>query len=192
MAQQLEQREHGVQVPREMFFTRGKGVHREKLQSFELALRDAGISKGNLVRVSSIFPPGCKILSAQKGIRRVRAGQILYVVLAEAATNEPNRLVAAAIGLAQPAARGAYGYLAEHHSYGQTEKKAGDYCEDLAATMLATTFGLEIDTNTAYDERRDLYRMSGHIVRTRRVVQTAEGDKHGRWTTVVAASVLLF
>ncbi len=192
MADQLEAREEGVLVPKEMFFTRGRGVHKEKLQSFELALRDAGIEKGNLVRVSSIFPPGCKIVPPAKGLKRLRPGQILHVVLAEAATNEPNRLICAAIGLAQPAAKGAYGYLSEHHSYGETEKRAGEYVEDLAATMLATTFGLEIDPNTAYDERRDLYRMSGHIVRTRRIVQTAEGDKLGRWTTVAAAAVLLF
>jgi arginine decarboxylase len=192
MSEPVEAREEGVLVPRELFFTRGRGVHSEKLQSFELALRDAGIERGNLVRVSSIFPPGCRIVPAHKGMKRVRPGQILHVVIAETATNEPNRLVAAAIGLAQPAAKGAYGYLSEHHSYGETEKRAGDYVEDLAATMLATTFGLEIDANTAYDQRRDLYRMSGHIVRTRRIVQTAEGDKNGRWTTVVAAAVLLF
>jgi len=50
-------------VPKEMFFTKGVGKHREKLTSFELALRSAGIAACNLVRVSSIFPPGCRLLS---------------------------------------------------------------------------------------------------------------------------------
>src|SRR5271168_3346492 len=43
-------------VPSRMFFTKGVGKHRERLTSFELALRDAGIAAQNLVRVSSIFP----------------------------------------------------------------------------------------------------------------------------------------
>ena len=47
-------------IPSRMFFTTGTGVHREKLTSFEMALRKAGIAYHNLVRVSSIFPPGCE------------------------------------------------------------------------------------------------------------------------------------
>ena len=35
-------------------------------------------------------------------------------------TNEPNRLMAAAIGLALPNDRTVYGYLSEHKSYGVT------------------------------------------------------------------------
>ena len=46
-------------VPRGMFLTKGVGSHREELHSFELALRNAGIEKCNLVQVSSILPPGC-------------------------------------------------------------------------------------------------------------------------------------
>ena len=44
-------------VPKRLFFTKGVGKHKERLTSFELALRDAGIAAQNLVRVSSIFPP---------------------------------------------------------------------------------------------------------------------------------------
>ena len=39
-------------IPRKLFLTRGVGVHREKLTSFEMALREAGIAHFNLVRVS--------------------------------------------------------------------------------------------------------------------------------------------
>jgi len=179
-------------VPRSVFFTRGCGVHRERLQSFELALRKAGIAPLNLVRVSSIFPPGAAIVSREQGLERLRPGQIAFVVMSQADTNEPNRLAAASIGLATPADPRMHGYLSEHHSYGLTAKKSGDYAEDLAATMLATTVGIEFDPNKDYDERREIYRMSGRIVRTRSITQSAEGDKNGLWTTVVAAAVLLF
>jgi arginine decarboxylase len=179
-------------VPRRVFFTKGVGVHKAKLHSFELALRDAGIEKCNLVRVSSIFPPYCKIISRKRGMEAIQPGEIKFVVMAESATNEPNRLIAASIGLAVPAEAGQYGYLSEHHSYGETEKKAGDYCEDLAAIMLATTLGVEFDPDKAYDERKEIYRMSGKIVTTRNITQSAEGHKDGLWTTVIACAVYDF
>lgn len=178
-------------VPKRVFFTKGAGKHRTRLQSFELALRHAGIEKGNLVRVSSILPPECRIIPKGRGLEELQAGEITFVVLAEASTNEPSRMVGAGIGLAQPAKGLQYGYISEHHCFGMREKVLADHVEDMAATMLATTLGIEFDPALAYDERKELYKMSGKIVRTRACVQTAEGDKNGLWTTVVAAAVML-
>ena len=178
-------------VPRQAFFTKGVGKHRNRLQSFELSLRSAGIEKANLVRVSSILPPGCRIIPRSDGLARLNPGEITYVVLAEASTNEPSRLVGAGIGLAQPAESHRYGYISEHHSFGMNEETIADLVEDMAATMLATTLGIEFDAQTAYDQRKAIYKMSGKIVRTRACVQTAEGDKNGLWTTVIAAAVML-
>ncbi|HSU69492.1 MAG TPA: arginine decarboxylase, pyruvoyl-dependent [Tepidisphaeraceae bacterium] len=177
-------------VPREVFFTKGVGRHIHKLQSFELALRDAGIEKQNLVRVSSIYPTVCKIIPAKEGQPKLKPGQITFVVLAEAATDEPNRLICAGIGLALPRNH-PYGYIAEHHGYGMSEKKTEDLVEDLAATMLATTLGVPFDSDKAWDEREQQYKLSGEIVKTRAVVQTAEGDKAGLWTSVIAAAVFI-
>ncbi|MCP4246873.1 MAG: arginine decarboxylase, pyruvoyl-dependent [bacterium] len=178
-------------VPRQMFFTKGVGKHRHNLQSFEAALRRAGIAQFNLVRVSSIFPPSCKIISRARGLKQLETGQIVYCVLAESRTDEPNRLVCAGIGLALPAEETKYGYISEHHGYGLTERKCGDLVEDMAASMLATTQGIDLDPDKAYDERREIYRAKGLVVHTRENVQTAEGDKNGRWTTVVAAAVFV-
>jgi len=178
-------------VPKELFFTKGVGTHREKLTSFEQALRTAGIAACNLVRVSSIFPPGCQIVSRQEGIRRLEPGQITFVVMSEAATNEPHRLIAATVGVAIPRDPKLYGYLSEHHSFGENEKTAGDYAEDLAAEMLATTLGLDFDPDTSWDEKKEVYRLSNEIVRTQNITQTAVGNKKGLWTTVVAAAVLV-
>ena len=178
-------------VPKELFFTKGVGKHREKLTSFELALRSAGIAACNLVRVSSIFPPGCKILSKAEGIRRLKPGQVTFVVMSEAATQEAHRLIAATIGVAIPRDRKLFGYLSEHHSFGENEETAGDYAEELAAEMLATTLGLDFETDKSWDEKKEVYRLSNQIVRTQNVTQTAVGDKNGLWTTVIAAAVLV-
>lgn len=179
-------------VATKIFFTRGVGRHRNRLQSFEVALRDAGIAYCNLVRVSSIFPPGCKIITSKSGLKQLQPGQITFCVLAEERTDEPNRLISAGIGLALPAAPNRHGYISEHHGFGMTEKKTADLVEDMAASMLASTLDLEFDPDADYDSRRAYYRMSGQIVRTSAYVQSAEGDKNGLWTTVVAAAVMLF
>lgn len=178
-------------VPKTCFLTKGKGVHKEKLTSFEMALRDASIAPLNLVRVSSIFPPNCKILSIQEGKKFLRPGQVTFAVMSESATNEPHRLIAASVGVAIPRDKALFGYLSEHHSFGETEKEAGDYAEDLAAGMLATTLGLEFDVDKSWDANREIYQLSDHIVGARNVTQSAVGHKDHLWTTVIAAAIFV-
>jgi arginine decarboxylase len=177
-------------VPTAIFLTKGVGRHKEKLASFEEALRVAGIAPYNLVRVSSIFPPNCRMVSRQEGLKRLRQGQIVFCVISENSTNEANRLIAASVGLATPADKSKYGYVSEHHSFGQTAKFAGDYAEDLAADMLATTLGISVDDSLRYDERREIWKMNKEIVRTMNITQSAEG-KNGVWTTVVSSAVMI-
>jgi arginine decarboxylase len=178
-------------IPRKLFLTKGVGVHRDKLSSFEVALRQAGIEKSNLVYVSSIMPPKCEIVTREEGLKFTRPGQITFCVMARNGTNEPNRLVSAAIGIAVPKEKEHYGYISEHHSFGETARVSGNYAEDLAATMLATTLGIPFDPNQAWDERKKVYRASGHIFRTRHICQSAEGNKNGLWTTVISAAVFI-
>src|SRR3989338_6629065 len=68
-------------VPQKIFFTKGVGVHREQLASFELALRDAGIAAFNLVPVSSIFPPNCQKISREEGLKILKPGSIFIALL---------------------------------------------------------------------------------------------------------------
>lgn len=178
-------------IPRKMFFTSGIGIHKHKLTSFEMALRDAGIAQFNLVRVSSIFPPNCQVIPKEEGLQLLQAGEVVFVVLAEMSTNEPGRRIAAAVGMARPADPNKYGYLSEHHAFGQTEQEAADYAEDLAATMLATTLGIPFDPDKDYNERKEQYLMGGEIVESTSIVKAATAAEGGVWTTVIAAAVLI-
>ena len=178
-------------VPKKVFFTKGVGRSKEQLTSFELALRDAGIAPYNLVTVSSILPPGAKMVSRKEGLTHLNPGQVVFVVMSRISANEPNRLLVASVGCALPSEKRSYGYLSEHHAYGQTEEKAGEYAEDLAASMLASTLGIEFDTEKAWNEREKYFKMSGKIVRTTNITQSAVADKNGKWTSVVAAAVLI-
>jgi len=179
-------------VPKRIFLTKGVGKHKERLTSFELALRDAGIAAQNLVRVSSIFPPHCKLVSRKEGVKYLYPGEVTFAVVAENSTLEPHRLLASSIGLAMPSDRSTYGYLSEHHSYGETDEQAGEYAEELAAEMLATTLNVEFDPDKSWDEKKEIYRISKEIVRTTNITQSGVGDKRGLWTTVIASAILIF
>jgi arginine decarboxylase len=180
-------------VPTKVFFTKGVGTHKEELRSYELALRDAGIEKCNLVHVSSIFPPGCKILSKNEGIKELIPGMITYCVIARCSSNEPRRLIASSVGTAIPADENMYGYMSEHHAYGQTDEFAGDYAEDLAAKMLASTMGFpDFDDSKDWDEIKKVYQVKDKIVKTMNMTQSTIIDSNGDWSTVVSAAVFLF
>ncbi len=176
-------------IPSKVFFTKGVGRHKSKLGSFERALRDAGIAHFNLVEVSSIFPPNAEIIEKSEGLKFLNPGQIVFVVMAKNASNELNRMLSASVGLAIPKDRSRYGYLSEHHSFGETAQTAGDYAEDLAAEMLASTLGLQ--SHLVWDEEHDVWKLNDKILKTSNITSTAVVEKAGEWTTVIAAAVLV-
>jgi arginine decarboxylase len=181
-----------ILVPKKVFFTKGVGSHREELRSYELALRDAGIEKCNIVQVSSILPPECKIISKNEGLKELIPGMVAFAVMSRCASNEPHRLIAASIGCGIPAVKDAHGYLSEHHAFGQTEEAAGDYAEDLAAAMLASTLGLEFDEDQSWDEKKEFFRISDQIVRTTNITQSTVIGTNGWYSTVIATAMFLF
>ncbi len=177
-------------VPQKMFLSKGVGRHKEKLASFEMALRDAGIQAVNYVHVSSIFPPNCKLISKEHGLKLIRPGEITFIVMAKNQTDEPHRLISASVGMAIPADPNSYGYLSEHQACGTTDEDCGEYAEDIAAQMLATTLGIPFDQDASWDERQDMWKLSDKIVRTTHITQSAIGQR-GVWTTVLSAAVLI-
>jgi len=178
-------------VAKKLFLTKGVGVADDKLTSFEFALRNAGIAGTNIVLISSIFPPKAKLVSRKDGLKLIKPGQVLFTIYSRNQTNEPHRLVSASVGIAQPKDDSKYGYLSEYESFGQDEKKTGDYAEDIAAQMLASSLGIPFDIDKSWDEKRQQWTISGQIYKTKNITQTAKGDKNGKWTTVFAAAVLI-
>ncbi|MCY4491328.1 MAG: arginine decarboxylase, pyruvoyl-dependent [Thaumarchaeota archaeon] len=178
-------------VAKKLFMTKGRGVHEDRLTSFEYALRDAGIAGTNLVLISSIFPPNAKLISRNEGLKMIKPGQILFTIYSKNQTNEPHRLCSASVGIAMPKDTNHYGYLSEYESYGQSGRQSGDYAEDIAAQMLASSLGIPFDIDKSWDEKRQQWTISGEIYKTRNITQSAKGDINGKWTTVFAAAVLL-
>ena len=178
-------------VPKRVFLVKGVGRNKYKLKSFEEALRKAGVAQQNLVTVSSILPPGCKIISREKGLAQLEPGQISFCVMARSDTNEHGRLVASSVGVAVPKDMKKWGYLSEVHGHGLNQTEAADTAEDLAADMLVTTLGLEVDPDKAWSEKEQVYKQSGLIIRTTNITQAARGQRD-LWTTTVALAMFLF
>ena len=176
-------------VAKKLFFTRGIGRGQSMLQSFEEALRDGGIAPYNLVSISSIFPPFAETISKEEGLKMLSPGQILFTVLARNSSDELNRMLSAAIGYAIPTDRSKWGYLSEHHSFGETEKVAGFFAEKLAAEMLASTLGQS--DQLKWNSDREEYVLQDKILTTKNICSTAVVMNSGEWTTVISAAVLI-
>ncbi len=178
-------------VAKKIFFTKGIGRANTHLGAFEAALKNAGIAKFNLVKVSSIIPPNCEVITKEEGLQLINAGEITFVVLSRIDSDEPNRLIAASVGLAIPKEKSHYGYLSEYEAFGETDEIAGEKAEDLAASMLAETLGIEFDVNQAWDEKEKVFKMSNKIVKTSHITQSAIVARDPKVTCVVAAGVLV-
>jgi arginine decarboxylase len=178
--------------PTRMFLTKGVGVHRHALTAFEFALREADIEQQNLVYVSSIFPPRCQVITRETGVEALRPGDITFCVMARSQTNEFGRHLYASLGLATPADPETYGYISELHGYGMTAEASGEQAEDLAATMLASTLGLDFDPEAAWNERRQIYEHSNLIIDSTSITAAAVCGPNNQWTCAIAAAVFLF
>jgi arginine decarboxylase len=173
---------HNHLIPRKFFLTRGVGVHEDKLVSFEMALRDARIPQFNLVTVSSILPPGCEQVTIDEGLKQLSAGQIVFCVLSRNETNSPGDLISASVAVARHTDPAHHGYIAEHHTWAQTEEQVQAYSNHQAVTMLSTlTDGLNGDMEASAAVLKD----------TLGITQTAPAATDERWTTVIAAAVFI-
>ncbi|MDT8357262.1 MAG: arginine decarboxylase, pyruvoyl-dependent [Methanomicrobiaceae archaeon] len=163
----------GLFVPKKVFFTSGVGRHPERLASFEMALRAASIECYNLVTVSSILPPKCRIIPKEEGLAQIEAGSIVFTVMSRVSSNESHRRISSSVGVAIPEdMEHQWGYFAEHHSFGQSRERAGQYAEKLAYDMY----------NSITDK----------IPRkTLNVTETAVVSEESEWTTVIAAAIFL-
>ncbi len=156
-------------LPKKVFFTRGVGRHEDALVSFELALRDAGIEKFNLVPVSSIYPPNCVEVSREEGLKELKPGQIVFCVMAKFTSNDEGKTIYASIGVAIPEDKNLNGYLTEYMGYCEENEDVGRYAEENAKYMLETAFG----------------------VKPARVFNVTAKAKVEKFTTVVATAVFI-
>lgn len=163
----------GPFVPKKVFFTSGCGTHEDKLTSFEMALRKASIECYNLVEVSSILPPKCRIIPKSEGVKELYSGSVVFTVMSRLSSRESSRRITASVGCAIPKEpESNWGYFTEYHTYDETKEEAGDYAEKIADHMF----------NSVWNKIP---------AKTMNITESAIVDEDGLWTTVVAAAVFI-
>ena len=124
-----------------------------------------------------------------EGRKYLNNGQIIFAVMAKSSTNEPNP--DEQHDSLDPAMIINTVIYQNTIQLGETAQKSGDYAEDMAMEMLATSLGLTEDPSLTWNEREEQWRLSGKIYKTQNFTQSAEGHKDGLWTTVLSAAVFV-
>ena len=177
-------------VPKAVFLTKGVGIHSERLNSFEEALREARISSLNLVTVSSIVPPHCRLLDIEEGLKLLSPGQLTFSVMSKCDSDEEGRLMAAAVAILLPEDPDDYGYISEFHAHGMESGEVEDWVCDQAAELYASAKGLKINWKRAWSAEDEKYTLEERSFSPKYVVSMARGKK-GKWVTTVAAAVFI-
>jgi arginine decarboxylase len=185
-----EQAQLNPWVPKKVFLTKGVGIHAERLNSFEEALRDARISPMNLVKVSSIVPPHCELVGREEGLKLLSPGQITFCVMSRCESDEEGRLLAAAVALLLPENGDDYGYISEYHGYGKKLDEVEDWVCDQAAELYASAKGFKINWRRAWSQEDFKYTLEERKYSPKYVASVAGGVK-GKWVTTVAAAVFI-
>jgi arginine decarboxylase len=180
-------------VPTKFFLTKGVGVHQKELRAFEEALRDAGISMCNFIKVSSIIAPGCELISREKGIRLLKPGQICFAVMGQSQTNEPGQCVVTGIGMAQPKDKTLYGYLTEiEEAIGRTDEDVEQDVIEMALENLVTEWNPKFDGEKVYRKGKKNYHLEGRDISVDSIVQSARGAEQNQYTVVLVAAVFIY
>lgn len=183
-------------VPNRVFLTKGVGVGDHPLTSREMALTDAGVEKVNLLKASSIIPPHCPIISREEGREGLIMGQMTFAIMAEATTNEPHKLISAAIGIAKPEDEDEYGFFTEieqEQGFGKTAEKAGEEVRRLAIMNLALSWrDQDFKLEKEWRPDKKLYRIKNKNVHLSDMTESTRGHKDGLHTTVFVGAIFLF
>jgi arginine decarboxylase len=180
-------------IPTQYFLTKGTGVHQKDMRAYEEALRDAGVHMCNLVKVSSVIPPGCKRISYEEGIRYITPGQITFAIIAQSQTNEPGQIITAGLGIAQPKSRDKHGYITELESIiGRTEEDVEEDVIEMAIENLVTEWNPKFDGEKVYRKGKKNYVLEGEKIEVDSIVQTAKGAENNQYTMVVALAIFIY
>jgi arginine decarboxylase len=158
------------------------------------AMREAGVSQCNLVKVSSILPPETEIITRAAGIRLLRPGNIVFAIIAQAQTNEPHQRITPAVAWANPDKRGIPGYIAEVEedlAKGKTEETAADEAGEEAVTILAETLRVRIDPKRKWSRHKRSTRIGRNSVGIGYLAATTEGPEEKDGRTDFAAAIVL-
>jgi len=110
----------------------GTGEAFTTLNAFDRALLAAGVSHFNLVKVSSILPPGC----IPDKVDYLPAGGVLFAAIGAIESSEPGELISAAVAVGIPKDPTRAGVIMEAHLFG-TAQHCEEHVREMARTALS-------------------------------------------------------
>ena len=104
-----------VNTPNIYFLVRGSAEGRTRLNAFDKALLNAGVGDTNLMRMSSILPPGAKQMDVNDV--DLPKGGLIPLAYATIDGNTPGRLISAAIAVGIPKDKSEPGVIMEYEDH---------------------------------------------------------------------------
>ena len=189
-----------IQVPTRVFFTSGVGFHKTQRVAMQHAMREAGLADCNLVKISSVIPPACQVVTRERGLRMLEAGAIAHAVIAQGVTKEPHQRVSVALCWGQPDREDLPGYITEieeEEANGKSEQTAIDEAGEALTAMLAEKIGAKVDAPKVWGQRgrERRLRIGGVNVRVGSIAESAVGpeaqDGESKYAIAMAFAVYL-
>jgi arginine decarboxylase len=128
-------------VPKRFFLTSGHGEASTELNAFDAALLKAGIGDTNLVKLSSILPPGAVEIAPYE----LTKGSLVPLAYSERVSSVPGTLISASVAVGIPEDPLHAGLIMECSCDGEPDR-----CEEQARAMVRE--GLEIIRGVAIKE----------------------------------------
>lgn len=181
-------------VPTRVFFTAGRGVHEHERVAVQHALREAGVADCNLVKVSSVLPPGVRVIDRAEAEKLLKPGNVVFAVIAQAVTQEPHQRLSVGVGWAIPDKPGVPGYISEveeEQAKGLGGEAATAEVGATALRLLAERLRAKIDAGTLWEWHKGGVAIGRVKVQTGALTQTVVGDEKGWYTAAVALAVYL-
>jgi arginine decarboxylase len=158
------------------------------------ALRQAGVADCNLVKVSSVLPPGVRLIDRAEAEQLLRPGNVVFAVIAQAVTQEPHQRLSVGVGWAIPDKPGVPGYVAEveeEQGHGMSAEACADEVGATAIRLLAERLRVKCDAETLWKKRKSGLALGRTRVLADSLTETVVGDEQGRYTAAVALAVYL-
>jgi len=154
----------GNRVPYEYFITKGKGESDAGSKglpyitgSYDAALNMAGIQNTNVIEYTSVMPTISKEISREEGLKRIRWGEVLETIKAQANGDKGSKISAAVVTTSVTDPNGKYlgGFACEYSGSGSRTESEKSLLESIVGMIKRRGYGNMIHPELYKDNTTD-------------------------------------
>lgn len=180
-------------IPTKAYFCKGIGTHKEDKNALDAASREASIGRLNLVKVSSILPPGLQWIDRPTFDGMVSPGEILHAIESVTISNVPGQVVTSCIARVRPWDKTKTGYVTEiEYVPGILPDAMRERVETMALQLFADEIGLsDFTAADVWVLGKSTYEIGGHKVELDSMTASGVCNMDGDYTAAIVMVVLL-